>query len=126
VASGADLLRGWFEAYGRGDLDAVRAGLADELRAWVTNADGGADVVEGADAYMSRLPDLKAAGGEAVVTQVLEVDAERVMTMIEIRAEREGRSLHNHAAFLARIADGRIAELWMVDALPAYSDEFWS
>jgi hypothetical protein len=35
--------------------------------------------------------------------------------------------LHNHAGFLARFDDeGRVDELWMVDALPAYSDEFWS
>jgi hypothetical protein len=29
-------------------------------------------------------------------------------------------------AFLAQLQDGRVARLWMVDALPAYSDEFWS
>jgi hypothetical protein len=34
--------------------------------------------------------------------------------------------LHNYAAFLARVADGRVVELWMVEAQPAYSDEFWS
>ena len=39
---------------------------------------------------------------------------------------RRGRTLHNHAAFLARVRQGRVTELWMVDALPADSDEFWS
>lgn len=47
--------------------------------------------------------------------------------MVEFKAERKGRTLHNHAGFLARFdGDVRIDELWMVDALPAYSDEFWS
>ena len=45
--------------------------------------------------------------------------------MVEIRAERKQRSLHNFAAFLATVADDRITELWMVEALPAYSDQFW-
>ena len=48
------------------------------------------------------------------------------MTMVEIRAERGGRQLHNFAAFLAQVSDGKVTKLWMVDALPAYSDEFWS
>ena len=46
--------------------------------------------------------------------------------MVEIQAEREGRRLHNFAAFLADVDDGRVSRLWMVEALPAYSDEFWS
>jgi hypothetical protein len=29
-------------------------------------------------------------------------------------------------AFLARIRDGQIAQLWMVEAQPAHSDEFWA
>ena len=57
---------------------------------------------------------------------MVEVDAERVLIMVEIRARREGMELHNFAAFLARVRDGRIAELWMVDARPEYSDRFWS
>jgi hypothetical protein len=43
-----------------------------------------------------------------------------------VRAERQGRTLHNFAGFLTRVAEGRITELWMVDAKPASSDEFWS
>jgi ketosteroid isomerase-like protein len=115
-----------FGAYGEGDLDTVRGLLADDLLAYVTNAEAGVDEIRGADLYMQRLPDLQAAGGSATVTQVLPIDDERVMTMVEIGAEREGRQLHNFAAFLAQVQDGRVARLWMVDALPAYSDEFWS
>ena len=44
--------------------------------------------------------------------------------MVEIYAERKERTLHNFAAFLAVGAD-QLRELWMVEALPAYSDEFW-
>jgi len=115
-----------FESYGEGDLDGFRGMLADDLTAYVTNADAGFDELRGRNEYMNRLPDLYAAGGRLRVTQVLPVDADRVLTMVEIRAERNGRELHNFAAFLAEVGDGRVMTLWMVDALPAYSDEFWS
>jgi ketosteroid isomerase-like protein len=122
----AAFARRLFDAYGQGDLDGFRDLLADGLTGYVTNADAGVDELRGRDEYMSRLPDLHAAGGHLRVTQVLPVDAERVLTMVEIRAERDGRALHNFAAFLAQVSDGKVTTLWMVDALPAYSDEFWT
>jgi ketosteroid isomerase-like protein len=115
-----------FEFYAAGDLDGFRSLLAEEMTGYVTNAGAGVDVVEGRDAYLSRLPDLHATRGSLRVPQVVAVDSERALTMVEIRAEGEGRRLHNFAAFLTRVAEGRVQEIWMVDALPAYSDEFWS
>jgi ketosteroid isomerase-like protein len=119
-------IRRFLEAYGRGDRGAVEAALAPGLVAYVTSSDGGADRVEGREAYLARLPDLRAAGGSIAVTQVLEVDDALVMAMVEIRAERGGDRLHNHAAFLARLGEGGITHLWMVEAQPAHSDAFWS
>ena len=121
-----DLARSFFGAYGRGDLDTMRSCLAAGAVTWITNAEGGVDRVEGRDAFMDRLPDTEDAAWSTEITQVLASDEERVMTGIEVRAERQGRELHNFAAFLARVSGGLIAELWMVEARPAYSDEFWS
>jgi ketosteroid isomerase-like protein len=120
------LARELFDAYGQGDLDTMRSLLAEDLVAYITNADAGVDRVHGREGFMSRLPDLAGAELSTAVTQIVAIDDERVMTMIEIKAERGDRALHNFAAFLARVSDGQIAELWMVDAKPAYSDEFWS
>lgn len=121
-----ELARKLFGAYGDGDLETMGSLMADDMVGWITNADGGVDPTEGRDAYMARLPDLSKAQLKTRITQVLGIDDERVMTMIAIRAERRGKSLENYAAFLARVEDGRVAELWMVEAQPAYSDEFWS
>ena len=120
------LARRLFESYGEGDLETMRGCMADDMIGWITNAEGGVDRTDGADAYIARLPDLSEAELKTRVTQVLGIDDERVMTMIAIRAERRGKSLENYAAFLARVSDGLVAELWMVEAQPAYSDEFWS
>lgn len=123
----AGVSRAFFQAYADGDRDAAAALLAEDVVAYITNADADVDTVTSRDDYMARVPDLQEAGGEATITQVVGVDDERAMTMVEIRVpDRKGKTLHNHAAFLARVADGEIAELWMVEALPAYSDEFWS
>jgi len=120
------LARDLFEAYGEGELETMRALLAEDLIAYITNADAGVDRVEGRDSFMSRLPDLAGAELSTAITQIVAIDEERVMTMLEIKAERGGKTLHNFAAFLARMSQGQVAELWMVDAKPAYSDEFWS
>jgi ketosteroid isomerase-like protein len=123
----AEISRDFFQAYADGDRDRAASLLAENVTAYITNAEAGIDTVTGRDDYMARVPDLQEAGGIATVTQVVGVDDERAMTMVEIKVpDRKGKSLHNHAAFLARVADGEISELWMVEALPAYSDEFWS
>ena len=126
MTGSGEMVRAFLEAYGRGDREAVRDGLAPGLVAYVTTADSGADRVQGREAYVARLPDLRAAGGSLEVTQVLEVDEGLVLAMVEIRAERGGQRLHNHAALLARLGDDGITHLWMVEAQPAHSDEFWS
>ncbi len=123
----AEVSRAFFQAYADGDRDRAASLLAEDVTAYITNADAGVDTVTGREGYMARVPDLQEAGGSAEITQVVGIDSERAMTMVEIRVpDRKGKSLHNHAAFLARVAGGEIAELWMVEALPAYSDEFWS
>jgi len=116
-----------FEAYAGGDIGAMCDCLRPDLVGWVTNAEGGVDRTDGAEAYLARLPDLSEAELEVQVTQVVGIDAERAMVMVAIRASRRGLDLENYAAFLARLGgDGRVSELWMVEAQPAYSDEFWS
>jgi len=126
VARPEQVARTLFEAYAAGDLATMRGCLTDDLVGWITNRDGGVGRTDGADAYLSRLPDLSEAELEVGITQVLGIDDERAMVMVAIRATRHGKDLHNYAAFLARVEDGRVVELWMVEAQPAYSDEFWS
>jgi ketosteroid isomerase-like protein len=116
-------------AFSAADFEGMRAMLAEDVVAYITNAEGKVDKVEGRDAYLSRIEamDLPSARFSIELTQPpVTVDADQVLVMVEVRAERAGRSLHNFAAHLLRIADGRIAEWRMVDAKPAESDEFWS
>ena len=116
-------------AFSAADFGRMRELLADDLIAYITNDEGGADAVEGADALLPRIEamDLPSARFSVEPTQdPVAVPPDRVLLMVEIRAERGGRSLHNFAAHLLRIDDGRIAEWRMVDAKPAESAEFWA
>jgi ketosteroid isomerase-like protein len=115
-------------AFSAADFEAMRALLAPDLVAWVTAADGAMDRVEGRDEYLGRIEamDLPAARFRVELTQPpVAVDAERVLAMVEVHAERDGGALHNFAAHLLRLDGELIAEWWMVDAKPAESDEFW-
>jgi hypothetical protein len=103
----------------------MRVVLADDLTASVTNAEGGIDQVAGGGAYPERLLALNTPPLSATVTQSVTVAPDRAPVMVEIRAERKGNRLHNFAAFLGAIRDDQVSELWKVEALPAYSDEFW-
>jgi SnoaL-like domain len=116
------------EAFGAIDFERLRSLLADDLRAYVTNAEGGVDEVFGADEYVRRIEamDLPSAEFRVDVTQAVAVRPETMMVMVEIHAARGGRTLHNHAAHLLYVRDGAVSEWWMVEALPAESDAFWS
>jgi ketosteroid isomerase-like protein len=121
----ASVVRGLIEAFSAQREEDMRAALAEDMTAYVTNAEGGVDRVHGRDSYVRRLLALKAPVLSVTVTQSVTVSADQGLLMVEIRAERKGRSLHNFSAFLATVRDDQVSELWMVEALPAYSDEFW-
>jgi ketosteroid isomerase-like protein len=125
----AAVARRLLEAFSAADLDGMRALLADDVVAYVTNAEGGVDEVRGREAYLSAVEamDLPSARFSVELTQrPVTVGPDQVLVMVEIRARRGDRSLHNFAAHLVRIAGGRIIEWRMVDAKPAESDAFWS
>ncbi|MDW5595118.1 nuclear transport factor 2 family protein [Conexibacter stalactiti] len=122
----AAVARDCFTAFSDGDLAAFAAHLAPDVVGRVTGADGGVDVLRGRDAYVARIPDLDSAEWKVEVTQVAEVADDLALTAVRVRAHRNDRELQNFAAFLTRVADARITEIWMVEAEPAYSDEFWA
>jgi ketosteroid isomerase-like protein len=103
--------------------------LAPDVVSHIANADGGTDRIEGADPILAGVlaMDPVTAGLDMRLTQSpVVVEADGVMVMVEVRAARKGRTLHNYAGHLLRLAGGRIVEWHMVDAKPAESAAFWS
>jgi hypothetical protein len=79
-------------AMNESDMATVRACFDPDVRAFVTNAAGGTDLVEGSEALGLRFPDFAAMADSfrATVTQVHEIDDRTVLFMVEIRAETPG------------------------------------
>jgi hypothetical protein len=95
----------------------------------VTNADGEANRVTGRDEYLNLVAamDLPGAKYRVTLTQSpVAIDEHLILLMVEIRAERDGRQLHNFAAHVLRVEKDRVSEWRMADAKPAESDQFWS
>ena len=122
-----DTVAAFIAAFDRADLASMENLMAVDAVSYITNADGGANRLEGRDAFMEsvRAMKIEQVNPSVAITQMTRVGLREVMAMVEIKAERKGRSLHNHAAFLMSVHDRRIDEIRMVEALPAYSDSFW-
>lgn len=126
--SPAQLVRRFVEAIDHADRETMAACLADDLVAGVTQPDASTRDVHGRDAYLAaidalNLPEVRPS---IKAIQMAEVAADQVLVMIEIKAERKGRTLHNFAGYLIRVRNGLIERIWMVEALPAESDAFWN
>jgi hypothetical protein len=82
----------------------------------------------GVEEYLGRVAamNLPSAQLRLAITQTITPRPGMVIAMVEVNAARGGKTLHNHAAHLLFLRDGLIAEWWMVEALPAESDAFWS
>ena len=128
LASAETVAGRFVEAFGAADFEQMGDLLADDLRAYVTNAEGNVDEVIGGAAYLERVRamDLPSAQFRVDITQLVAIRPDLVMVMVEVHAARHGRTLHNHAAHLLFVRDGKVAEWWMVEALPAESDAFWA
>ncbi|OGT46273.1 MAG: hypothetical protein A3E83_09105 [Gammaproteobacteria bacterium RIFCSPHIGHO2_12_FULL_41_20] len=115
------------KAYAAADHAHMKKLLAESIVSYITNAKGEADIIHGKDALMKRIGQSDVAGIKPLltVTQMLTVKSGQVLFMVEIKAQHDKKTLHNHGAFLLDIENKQITAIRMVDALPAYSDEFW-
>jgi ketosteroid isomerase-like protein len=127
-AAAEAIARRFIEAFSANDLEGMRQLLAEDVVSYVTNATGAVDEVRGRERYIDRVAamDVPTARLHLDVTQAVAIPPDQVLVMVEVTAARAERTLHNHAAHLLRIHNGKISQMWMVEALPAYSAEFWA
>lgn len=99
-----------------------------DVTAYITNATGGTTEVHGLDELLTHFPDFNAMADSfhGSITQTHEIDQDTVMFMVEIVAARKGLNLHNFAGIYLKLQDGQMLEYRMVEALPEFSDRFWS
>jgi hypothetical protein len=125
----ATITEKFIAAFSAADFDAMQELLAPRMISWVTGPDGQVERLIGRDDYLARVKamDLPAADFSVELTQVpVAVGADLVLCMVEVKAGRSERTLHNFAGHLMRVDSSQIAEWWMVDAKPAASAAFWT
>jgi ketosteroid isomerase-like protein len=123
------LIDRFLDAFNSGDLDAMRSALADDAVAFVTGPDANPVRLDGADRYIAALAemDLTNVDYSVELTQApMLVGNDQALIMTQVRACRGEETLQNFAAHLLRVAEGKIVEMYMVDAKPAESDAFWT
>ncbi len=122
-----EVVSDFINAFEQGNYQQMENLLALDLVSYVTNAKAGLDKVQGRDAYMKRVlaMNIPAVKPNIIVTQMAEIKENQILVMVEIKAKLKDRTLHNYAAHLINTNNNKITEMWMVEALPEYSDEFW-
>lgn len=117
----------FIKSFSNGDFEAMGDCVTEDLKAYITNAEGGVNLLSGRDAFVESVGqlDVKTVQPTLTITQILKIADDQYLFMIEVKAERKGRHLHNFAAYLTGFEAGRIKSLHMVEALPQYSDAFW-
>ncbi|MEM1057860.1 MAG: nuclear transport factor 2 family protein [Verrucomicrobiota bacterium] len=127
TTSPAAVIRRFIEACDEANREAMATCLAPDVVAGVTQPDASTAELTGRDAYLAAIDalDLPTVRPSIKAIQIVEVSADQAMAMIEIRAQRKGRTLHNFTGQLMTVTNGLIRRIWMVEALPAESDEFW-
>ena len=115
------------DAFGNADAGAMGDLLDEHVIANITNGSGGTDRIDGRATLLRRIGEVDYSGAELHirVTSCVLPEPDLALAMVEVRAQRGAATLHNHAAHLCRVRDGRVVEWWMVEALPAESDAFW-
>ena len=116
------------QAFAGGDSAALKSRLADGLVAHVTQSDGSTRQVVGSANYAAIVDamDPLSANLQMEIPQIMTIEPGLVMAMFEVHAARYGRRLHNFSGQLFRFDGDVIDRIWMVEALPRESDEFWS
>jgi hypothetical protein len=126
MASARDVVLAFMRTFERSDLRVLRESLTDDFTGHITTAGGGVRDVD-RDGYVEsvRAMDVPTANLRLDIPNVVEIEPGRVLVMVEVHAQRGDRTLHNFSGQLVTVTDGKLSEIWMVDALPAESDDFW-
>lgn len=126
LSNAEKIVNNFILSFSSGNTEQIASFLSEKMTGYVTNAEAKANKTVGREAFMATIPcDIETVKPEVKITQILSVKRNLILVMVEVNAQRKGKQLHNHAAFLIRIKLKKIDEIYMVDALPKYSDEFW-
>lgn len=110
------------------DYPTLRKLYADDVENYVTDKEGSSVLVKGCENYLAALKrmNFSKVHPSLTITQINVLSKDEALFMLEVKAQKPTKSLHNFAAYLIKFANNKIIRTTMVEALPAYSDSFWN
>ena len=123
-----DVVRHWYEAHERGDIDDAAELLAPQVVWHVPGRSPVGGEYKGREAVAEALQTFRERTGGTFHSELIDLlsSASTVIALVRNTGRRGDRLLDSRQAFQFDVAGGRIAEIWIyVDDLYAV-DAFWS
>lgn len=123
-----ELLQRAYDAFNRGDLDALRGLVAEDIQVHVPGKSQIAGDYAGVDDFFGLFGKLaELSGGTFKVTpHAILADDDHGAVLSVDNASREGRDLKDHKTFqVFHLRDGKITEFWPLSTDDYVTDEFW-
>jgi ketosteroid isomerase-like protein len=123
-----DLLRGDYDAFSKGDMDAIRATFADDIVAHIAGHSPIAGNYRGSDAVFEFFGKLFELSGGTFAVEVHSVlaDDEHAAVLSKQTGQRDGKTLAVDSVELFHFRDGKISEFWSLSPDQDAEDDFWS
>jgi ketosteroid isomerase-like protein len=124
----AALVRSAYEAFSRGDMAAVAATFAPDIK-WHANGRsalaGTFESIDGVLAYFGQLHSETDGTFRVEIHDLLSSDGHVVVLGRGI-GDRKGKHLEGNYCHVFHMRGGRVTEAWVVNEDPYAQDEFWS
>ncbi|HZB04332.1 MAG TPA: nuclear transport factor 2 family protein [Actinomycetota bacterium] len=126
--SNEDLARRGYDAFTRGDMQAVSDVFADDIVWHVGGRSPLAGDYRGKDEVLGFLAKTMELSGGTFRVEIHDVLAneEHVTVLVVARAEREGKTLEDRQAHVLHVKDGKVTEYWGHPGDQYAIDEFFS
>ena len=125
----ADLIRGCYDARARGDVEAVRSMLANDVL-WREPELGGEHTGElrGAEAVLGMIREAQRLTGGTFRLRVREAveHGEQVVALMDWSSARGGKTLEGKEVAVYRVRGGKIVEAHFHPDNPEHDEEFWA
>ncbi|HEX9695495.1 MAG TPA: nuclear transport factor 2 family protein [Actinomycetota bacterium] len=122
------LLRKGYDAFGKGDLETLRAMFAPDVVWHVAGKSALSGSYKGLDEVFGFFAEIVQRSGGTFANEVHDIVAgdAHAIALTTARAEREGRRLHNPGVGIFHIKNGKVTEAWLTSQDQYAADEFWA
>jgi uncharacterized protein len=124
----AELIRGGYEAFSKGDMETVANTFATDIRWSVSGRNLISGTYNGQEetfAFFGKLLELSDGTFSVAVHDLLATD-DHVVVLVKESASRNGKSLESDDVHVWHLAEGKAVEFWGISKDQLEVDEFWA